>query len=68
MAGQTSDTFRLDRGADGWRHKIGDKPVIRGSLIMVCVDGEWIGGRYESDDLSPDAREDACAVTHCAAD
>jgi hypothetical protein len=47
--------FRLDRGADGWRHKIGNKTVSRGSLIMVCIDGEWIGGRYESDDLSSEA-------------
>lgn len=48
-------TLWLDRDAGGWRHKIGDEPVSCGSAIEVRINGEWIGGRYEAGDLSPDA-------------
>jgi len=38
-----------------WRHKIGDDPVYCGSIIEVQIDGEWVGGRYEAENLAPNA-------------
>lgn len=48
-------TLWLDKDAGGWRHKIGDDPVYCGAFIEARISGEWVAGRYESDDLSPTA-------------
>jgi hypothetical protein len=48
-------TIWLDRDSGGWRHKIGDDPVYCGAFIEVEVDGQWVSGRYEAEDLSPEA-------------
>jgi hypothetical protein len=45
----------LDRDAGGWRHKIGDDLVFCGNVIEVRIDGEWVRGRYEAEDLSIEA-------------
>jgi hypothetical protein len=49
------ETLWLDRDAGGWRHKIGDDPVFCGNVIEVRIDGEWVRGRYEAEDLSIEA-------------
>ena len=48
-------TLWLDKGAGGWRHKIGDDPVYCGSIIEVRIEGEWVRGRYEAENLDPSA-------------
>jgi hypothetical protein len=45
----------LDKDVGGWRHKIGEDPVFCGSIIEVRIGGEWLRGRYEAEDLSPNA-------------
>lgn len=48
-------TLTLKKDGGGWRHHIDDKPVYCGSLIEARIAGEWVKGRYETDDLSPEA-------------
>jgi hypothetical protein len=48
-------TLWLDRDAGGWRHKIDDEPVYCGNVIEARITGEWVRGRYEAEDLAPDA-------------
>ena len=45
----------LKKDGGGWRHHIGDRPVYCGRLIEARIGGEWVKGRYETDDLSPEA-------------
>ena len=48
-------TLWLDKGPDGWRHKIDDDPVYCGNQIEVRINGEWVRGRYEAENLLPGA-------------
>lgn len=48
-------TIWLDKSLSGWRHKIDDDPISCGATIEVRIDGEWVKGRYEAENLSPDA-------------
>jgi hypothetical protein len=48
-------TLWLDKDVGGWRHKIGVEPVYCGSQIEVLINGLWVSGRYESENLDPNA-------------
>jgi hypothetical protein len=55
-------TIWLDKGLSGWRHKIGNDPISCGSTIEVEIDGRWVRGRYEAEDLSPAAPRPAALL------
>jgi hypothetical protein len=48
-------TLWLRKDVGGWRHYIGDEPIYCGNFIEAQISGEWVTGRYETDDLSPTA-------------
>jgi hypothetical protein len=55
-------TLWLDQTTSGWRHKIDDEPVYCGNIIEARIDGEWVRGRYEAENLSPDAPRPAALL------
>jgi hypothetical protein len=52
----------LDQDAGGWRHKIDDDLIFCGNFIEVYIGGEWVRGRYEAEDLSPNAPRPAALL------
>jgi hypothetical protein len=54
------ERLRLEnQGVDGYRHFIGGEPVRCGMVIEALLGDDWVRGRYEASDLSPEALDPA---------